>query len=98
MTGMATQDGTTPGRLVVAGLGYVVDGFAAVLRSGPTASIAQFTFVGEVTLIAWLLVVGRRKDFHTPGGVPPDTADTSTPSAGPAPSGSRRRVGVGEPS
>jgi hypothetical protein len=46
--------------LVIAGLGYVVDGFVAVLRAGPSASIAQFTFVGEVALIGWLLIAGRR--------------------------------------
>ena len=84
--------------LVVAGLGYVVDGFAAVLRSGPTVSVAQFTFVGEVALIGWLLAVGRRKNFHTRGLVRPDTADTSTSSAGPLTPAHPRPVGVGKPS
>jgi uncharacterized protein DUF4386 len=46
--------------LVVAGLGYLVDGLGTVLVPGFTASVAQFTFVGEVVLIGWLLVKGRR--------------------------------------
>ena len=49
--------------LVVAGLGYLVDGFLLVLVPGPSISIGTFTFVGEVALIFWLLIVGRRKDF-----------------------------------
>ena len=49
--------------LVVAGLGYVVDGFAAVLVARPVVSIGSFTFVGEVVLIFWLLIVGRRGSF-----------------------------------
>lgn len=49
--------------LVVAGLGYIADGFVAVLVSGPSISIGQFTFVGEVALIFWLLIRGTRKDF-----------------------------------
>jgi len=49
--------------LVVAGLGYLADGFVAVLVPGPSISIAAFTFVGEVALIFWLLIIGRRKDF-----------------------------------
>jgi len=84
--------------LVVAGLGYVIDGFAAVLRSGPTVSIAQFTFVGEVALIGWLLVVGRRKNFHTREPVQPDTAEPGSQRPGPLTSADRHPVGVGEPS
>jgi hypothetical protein len=84
--------------LVVAGLGYVVDGFAAVLRSEPTVSVAQFTFVGEVALIGWLLVVGRRKNFHTREPGQPDTAQLDTLHPGPLTSADRRPVGVGEPS
>jgi hypothetical protein len=86
--------------LVVAGLGYVADGFAVVLLPGPQVSIAQFTFVGEVALILWLLVVGRRKSFRTDGPVHPDhvgpatvlrTPDTTSPA-------DRRSVGAGDPS
>jgi hypothetical protein len=46
--------------LVVAGLGYLADGFVAVLVPGHSISIAQFAFVGEVALIFWLLIRGRR--------------------------------------
>ena len=46
--------------LVVAGLGYAVDGFGVVLVAGYGANVAAFTFVGEVVLIVWLLVRGRR--------------------------------------
>lgn len=46
--------------LVVAGLGYVMDSFAAVLVPGYSISIAQLTFVGEVALIFWLLAWGGR--------------------------------------
>jgi hypothetical protein len=49
--------------LVIAGLGYIADGFVAVLVPGPSISIGQFTFVGEVALIFWLLIKGTRKDF-----------------------------------
>jgi Domain of unknown function (DUF4386) len=49
--------------LVVAGLGYIADGFVAVLVPDPSISIGQFTFVGEVALIFWLLVKGARTDF-----------------------------------
>jgi hypothetical protein len=49
--------------LVVAGLGYVADGFVTVLVPGPSVGIGQFTFVGEVALMFWLLIRGTRKDF-----------------------------------
>ena len=50
--------------LVVAGLGYIADGFGAVLVPGYALDIGRFTFVGEVALIFWLLIKGRRKDFR----------------------------------
>jgi hypothetical protein len=56
--------------LVIAGLGYLVDGFVLVLVPGPSISIGQFTFVGEVALIFWLLIKGSRKDFSQQGGTP----------------------------
>jgi hypothetical protein len=49
--------------LVVSGLGYVADGFVTVLVPGPSVGIGQFTFVGEVALMLWLLIRGTRKDF-----------------------------------
>jgi Domain of unknown function (DUF4386) len=53
--------------LVIAGLGYIADGFVAVLVPGPSISIGQFTFVGEVVLMFWLLIKGTRKDFSDAG-------------------------------
>jgi len=50
--------------LVIAGAGYLIDGFGAVLVQDYTISIGAFTFVGEVALIFWLLISGRRNDFH----------------------------------
>jgi len=41
--------------LVLAGVGYIVDGFGKTLSPDYNLNIAQFTFVGEVFLIFWLL-------------------------------------------
>jgi hypothetical protein len=49
--------------LVVAGLGYLLDGFGTVLVPNYSVDIAQFTFVGEAALMFWLLIKGTRKDF-----------------------------------
>jgi Domain of unknown function (DUF4386) len=49
--------------LVVAGLGYLADGFGAVLVPGYALDIGRFTFVGEAALMFWLLIKGSRKDF-----------------------------------
>ncbi|GAB3259649.1 DUF4386 domain-containing protein [Arthrobacter pigmenti] len=46
--------------LVIAGVGYLADSFGTVLIAGFTPVIAQFVFVGEVALIFWLLIKGRR--------------------------------------
>lgn len=46
--------------LVVSGLGYLADSVGTVLVPGYSPVIAQFTFVGEVALIFWLLIKGRR--------------------------------------
>jgi len=45
--------------VVVAGAGYLVDSFGALLFSGYTVSIGAFTFVGEFLLMLWLLIKGR---------------------------------------
>jgi hypothetical protein len=49
--------------LVVAGIGYLIDGFGTVLVPNYSINIAQFTFVGEAALMFWLLIKGTRKDF-----------------------------------
>ncbi len=46
--------------LVIAGLGYAVDSFGELLFADYDVSVAAFTFVGEVVLIFWLLLRGRR--------------------------------------
>jgi hypothetical protein len=49
--------------LVIAGLGYLADGFGAVLIPDYSINISGFTFVGEATLMLWLLIKGSRKNF-----------------------------------
>lgn len=44
--------------LVLASVGYIVDGFGKILSLVYSLNIAQFTFVGEVLLIFWLLWKG----------------------------------------
>lgn len=46
--------------LVVAAGGYLFDSVAAILVGDTAPTIAEFTFLGEVLLAAWLLVRGRR--------------------------------------
>ena len=45
--------------LVIAGLGYLVDSFGALLAPGSLPGIAVFTFMGEALLLVWLLAKGR---------------------------------------
>ena len=44
--------------LLLAALGYIVDGFGKTLSPTYNLSISQFTFIGEVLLIFWLLWKG----------------------------------------
>jgi uncharacterized protein DUF4386 len=46
--------------LAVAGLGYVVDSFGAILFRGSWTDVSSFTFIGEFLLALWLVVRGRR--------------------------------------
>jgi hypothetical protein len=46
--------------LVIAGAGYVIDSFGRVLVAGYSFEVAAFTFVGEILLIFWLFIYGRR--------------------------------------
>jgi hypothetical protein len=41
--------------VVIAGLGYLIDSFGKLLSPNYNATIAMFTFIGEVLLIFWLL-------------------------------------------
>ena len=49
--------------LVIAGLGYLADGFGAVLVPGYALGIGRFTFVGEAALMFWLVIKGSRTGF-----------------------------------
>ncbi|MCC6456151.1 MAG: DUF4386 domain-containing protein [Caldilineaceae bacterium] len=44
--------------LLVAGVGYVVDFILFFLFPGITVTVSEFTFVGEVLLLLWLLIRG----------------------------------------
>ncbi|WP_417799204.1 DUF4386 domain-containing protein [Tenacibaculum sp.] len=44
--------------LLIASIGYIVDGFGQVLSSGYKIKITLYTFIGEVVLIFWLLLKG----------------------------------------
>jgi len=46
--------------LVLASVGYIVDGFGKILSPVYSLNIAQFTFVGEVLLMFWLLWKGYK--------------------------------------
>ena len=46
--------------LAVAGVGYVADAIGVAVIPGFTAVFAQFLFMGEVVIIFWLLIKGRR--------------------------------------
>jgi hypothetical protein len=45
---------------MIASLGYLIDSFGGVISVGYNANVAQFTFVGEVLLMGWLLWKGVR--------------------------------------
>lgn len=46
--------------LLVASLGYLIDGFGKILSSDYNINVATFTFIGEIVLIFWLLISGRK--------------------------------------
>jgi hypothetical protein len=46
--------------LVLAGAGYLIDGFGKLLSTSYTIELSAFTFVGEVVLIVWLFTQGRK--------------------------------------
>jgi len=50
--------------LALAGAGYLADAIGLATIPGFAAVFAQFLFVGEVTLIFWLLIRGRRLRSH----------------------------------
>lgn len=54
--------------LVVAGLGYLADGLGGILIPDFSPTFTFVTFVGEVALIFWLLISGRRLPERTIDG------------------------------
>jgi Domain of unknown function (DUF4386) len=46
--------------LVPAGCGYLIDSFGLIFVRGYSASVADFTFIGEALLMLWLLARSRR--------------------------------------
>lgn len=46
--------------VLLAGAGYLADGVLRVLAPDVAVSVAQFTFIGEIVLIAWLAAGGIR--------------------------------------
>jgi hypothetical protein len=46
--------------VMIASLGYLIDSFGGFLSADYNANVAQFTFVGEVLLMGWLLWKGVR--------------------------------------
>jgi hypothetical protein len=47
--------------LIIASLGYLIDGFGNLLSSNYHISIGIFTFIGEIVLIFWLLIAGGKE-------------------------------------
>jgi hypothetical protein len=45
--------------IAIAGLGYVIDTFGAVLSRGSWSDVSLFTFIGEFLLALWLVIRGR---------------------------------------
>jgi Domain of unknown function (DUF4386) len=82
--------------LVVAGLGYLADGFGAVLVRGYALDVGRFTFVGEVALIFWLLIKGSRKDFRRGQADRGDQVDPDFFGSRPGGMNTPSPVGVGE--
>ena len=46
--------------LILAALGYLVDGFGKLLSANYSLTIGMFTFIGEIVLVFWLLIRGRK--------------------------------------
>jgi hypothetical protein len=57
--------------VAVAGLGYLVDAVSPIIL-GQSFHVASVTFVGEIALMVWLLVVAVRGARAMPAGAPPN--------------------------
>lgn len=50
--------------LILASLGYLIDGLGNLLSPNYNITISVFTFIGEIILIFWLLIKGRKIKDH----------------------------------
>jgi hypothetical protein len=46
--------------LILASIGYLIDGFGQILSPEYHGTIALYTFIGELVLIFWLLIKGGK--------------------------------------
>jgi len=46
--------------IIIASLGYMIDGLGKLLSTDYNLTISMFTFIGEVVLMFWLLIKGRQ--------------------------------------
>jgi diacylglycerol kinase len=46
--------------LIISSLGYLIDGFGRLISSDYNITISVYTFIGEIVLIFWLLISGRK--------------------------------------
>jgi hypothetical protein len=53
--------------IIVAALGYMIDGCGKLLSSHYSVTISLYTFIGEVVLIFWLLIKGRKIHHNQQG-------------------------------
>ncbi|MHA7277793.1 DUF4386 domain-containing protein [Arthrobacter sp. Hz1] len=61
--------------LLIAGAGYLIDSATIAILPGSPTSIGQFTFVGEVIFLIWLIGWGgRRSTVHSASPQPSDSA------------------------
>lgn len=85
--------------LAIAGLGYVVDSFAAVLYGDLWTDVSNFTFLGEFLLALWLVIAGRRRPANgPPRRGSPGRHEEPGSSTGHDVAGPRDREGMGRPS
>ncbi len=46
--------------IVIAGFGYIIDGFGRLTSPDYNITVGMFTFIGEVILLFWLIIKGRK--------------------------------------
>ena len=51
--------------LLISGLGYLIDGTGRLVIDGYDMEVGMFTFFGEIVLIFWLLIQGRKEKANS---------------------------------